>query len=445
MIKQFLLLVLISLSIPTFAQNSFIGKWEMKYANEKNDSPIKLSLQIGIPEKRVLYPATLTIECDSFSASYELLLVKKNSRQLFISKNKLPITETPFSIGNWTYFFNGTLDFKINFKGDLLLTNNRFPVSFEGIKMNEVNNYPINYQPLANKISQFLFAGNIAFTKINNEILNTTQSKKITTPKLSSTYFGLIDTIFTKSEEASIKFQRNNDNDIVSVKLNEEIILDQVDSRKKRDKEDIILDTGLNIISFFSDDFGSIKPSNASIKIEFENYKKVLSFNDTENIGATFILAEVYLQAKSNGGINNYDEKRITVDDQENYSYLRYYRKIIDSSEKRSSRIIGDFITQLPQLTFAIWDDAVEDGDTISLSINNKWITQNFPVKKKPQFLTVFLQPGTNLITFSANNLGSIPPNTSVLEIIDGKKRKSFYIETDLNLNNQVRIYYDIK
>jgi len=62
---------------------------------------------------------------------------------------------------------------------------------------------------------------------------------------------------------------------------------------------------------------------------------------------------------------------------------------------------------------------------------------------KKPQFLTVTLQPGPNVITFMADNLGSIIPNTSVLEIIDGKKRKSFYIETDLDLNNLIRIYYD--
>jgi hypothetical protein len=36
-------------------------------------------------------------------------------------------------------------------------------------------------------------------------------------------------------------------------------------------------------------------------------------------------------------------------------------------------------------------------------------------------------------------------PNTSVLEIIDGKKRKSFMIDTDLSKNNQVNIYYEFK
>jgi hypothetical protein len=66
-------------------------------------------------------------------------------------------------------------------------------------------------------------------------------------------------------------------------------------------------------------------------------------------------------------------------------------------------------------------------------------------VLKKPQFITVTLTPGPNVITFVAENLGSIIPNTSVIEIIDGKKRKSFFIETDLNQNNLIKIFYDLK
>jgi hypothetical protein len=55
------------------------------------------------------------------------------------------------------------------------------------------------------------------------------------------------------------------------------------------------------------------------------------------------------------------------------------------------------------------------------------------------------LEPGPNSIIFVADNLGSVVPNTSVLEIIDGKKRKSFMIDTDLSKNNQVNIYYEFK
>jgi hypothetical protein len=117
----------------------------------------------------------------------------------------------------------------------------------------------------------------------------------------------------------------------------------------------------------------------------------------------------------------------------------------ISTSLNRPGKIIGSIVAKSQQITFAIWDDAVEDGDTISISINDKWITKNFPVLKKPQFITVTLTPGPNVITFVAENLGSIIPNTSVIEIIDGKKRKSFFIETDLNQNNLIKIFYDLK
>jgi len=41
-------------------------------------------------------------------------------------------------------------------------------------------------------------------------------------------------------------------------------------------------------------------------------------------------------------------------------------------------------------------------------------------VKKQPKFVKVKLYSGENKIIFIADNLGSISPNTSILEIIDG-------------------------
>jgi hypothetical protein len=40
--------------------------------------------------------------------------------------------------------------------------------------------------------------------------------------------------------------------------------------------------------------------------------------------------------------------------------------------------------------------------------------------------------------------LGSIAPNTSILEIIDGKKRKAYNINTNLGQNNAIKIIYDL-
>ena len=90
-----------------------------------------------------------------------------------------------------------------------------------------------------------------------------------------------------------------------------------------------------------------------------------------------------------------------------------------------------------------IW--LIQDGDSVSIKINDKWLVQGFPVKNKTQFITVPLQAGPNTITFIADNLGSIPPNTSVLEIIDGKKRKSFAIETTPEERNYIKIYFDTR
>ncbi|RYY70594.1 MAG: hypothetical protein EOO13_06085 [Chitinophagaceae bacterium] len=93
----------------------------------------------------------------------------------------------------------------------------------------------------------------------------------------------------------------------------------------------------------------------------------------------------------------------------------------------------------------AIWDDAVEDGDSISLQINDEIYMPGLAVKKKPQFIPVKLYTGENKIVFIADNLGSIPPNTAILEINDGKKRKSYMINTDMRQNNAIKITYQLE
>jgi hypothetical protein len=87
----------------------------------------------------------------------------------------------------------------------------------------------------------------------------------------------------------------------------------------------------------------------------------------------------------------------------------------------------------------------VEDGDSISINVNGKWISRGLPVKLKPQTITITLDPGPNTITFVGDNLGSIPPNTSILEIIDGKRRKSFNLATFIGEDNLVKIFYDLR
>ena len=444
--KQYftLTLFLCTIVFSSHAQDLYTGKWDLDLTTENFNTSIKSSLIVGKPENNLLYPAQLNIICDSFTASYKLLLVKKNTRQLAISRNKTPITETPFSLQLWTVFLNGTFDFSKDIKGNSILSINRIPAKKYGLNIQEPNSIAEKYRPLATMLYDFLKDTEIRFKKNSAKAWEDEDAFKITQPKLSNGYYGIIDTLFVSAKTGTVKFNDNKDIDIISVGLNGSTILDQIDSKKKRADEDVLLDTGLNIITLFADDFGKNSPSSASVELIFDNAIRKLDFNAPENIAANFIVAKVY---------NRYDEKSNTKFDENYKKYEQGYtnnnipgsRRFSDSSLNRNGKIIGNIVSKSEQITFAIWDDAVEDGDTISLSINDTWIAKNFPVKKKPQFITITLKPGPNIITFVAENLGSIIPNTSVLEIIDGNKRKSFFIETDLNQNNLVKIFYDFK
>src|ERR1700744_3010585 len=87
------------------------GTWRMTTTSQDGLSPIIIELQIAESERNILFPAQLKLQCDGFSGTYELLLVKKTVREIAISKNKYPVIETPFSLGNSLQFLNGIFDY----------------------------------------------------------------------------------------------------------------------------------------------------------------------------------------------------------------------------------------------------------------------------------------------------------------------------------------------
>ncbi len=432
-------LLFLSFTFFSYAQDNLIGKWQLINPENNHSDSFQVELLIGIPDMNILYPATLHITDRGFEEVYELILAKKNNGRLYLHSKKIPGIQNNSNFNQFTKSINGYLRQKKDQEGNHFLKLERVFGS------DQLNNYP-TIDTSNNSMSYFLKNNTIELKKISNETPDKQTMDNILQPKKSKKYLGLNDTLFVKSTEFSIEFEKNKDNDVISIQLNGTNILDEIDSKKRRDNTKVSLDTGLNILCFFAEDEGTLLPfSNASVKLKFDHYNKILSFKEPENMGANFIALRIYAQGTGNDNENS-DLHEI---DRKYYEDSVVTKKSFNSDpnniSSRESTISGDYTTRSPQLTFAIWDDAVEDGDSISLSVNDVWITRTFAVKKKPQFLTINLKPGTNVITFAANNLGGIPPNTSVLEIIDGKKRKSFYIQTDLNKNNLVRIYYDIQ
>ncbi len=433
--RKFQLLILSCLFISPyiFAQiNDYTGTWEMKSPATPSASTMYLKLQIASPERNILFPAQITLQCDSFKASYEILLVRKNQRQLGISRNKYQRSEVPFSIGDWTIALNGTLDFSRDIKNEPLLTVNRLPAKRYPVLLPDFNDFSVARKRTAIQLSRFLKDEEIVLKKINNIPWQNESVEKILVPKLSPAYFGLLDTVHLQTRDGIINFSGNkkSGNDIITVVMNGRTILDQVDPGKKKPPEEILLDTGLNILTLFADNFYKALPGKAKINLEFGKRKFKLDFTNKPDMAATFIVVKLYV-----------DKDKDAVTTFQNFDLPGS----ANGTLKRNEKLVANIISTSPEITLALWDDAVEDGDSVSININGKWIARGFPVKKNPQFITVKLEPGPNSIIFIADNLGSIPPNTSVLEIIDGKKRKSFTIETNLDQNNLVRIFYDYK
>jgi hypothetical protein len=437
---RLLFILLCYLPTSAWSQNHFTGTWEM-HLPEQNTH---LTLEIAEPERQLLYPARLSIQCDSFQASYHVYFAKHHSRQIVFSRNKYPEFEKPFSLGNMTALLNGSLLFSKDLKGQPQLATARTLVNRLGFKATELTDFLPQHRPLAQKIQTLLASEEWILSKKDKNPWKPASAAAIL-PVKGGPYYGVSDTLFVAAKTGTVHFNKNRDNDIISLQVNGGSVVDQVDSKKERDDEDILLDTGLNLICFFADDFGRSHPSGASVVFQVDNTSIPMDFNASQNLAANFIALRIFRRHADE------DETRFSSFDPNDPQYKNAFNKRpptvgkTDTVFKRENKPIGNLLSRSAELTFAIWDDAVEDGDTISICINDRWIVKGFPVLKKAQFIKVKLDPGPNLITFIAENLGSIIPNTTVLEIVDGNKRKSFHVETDMDMNNQIKVLYDLR
>lgn len=416
----FLLLISCPLLSKAQVEESFTGEWTGKVFTDNEYGAVYFSLSIAAPEREELYPAQLKITCQKFTGVYDFLLVRNIKNELVIGRNKVPLVEEPFSLGAWTVFLNGTFRLRGRGEGSFLAANRIFSKRY-GVAMPLLQNFDDTVRGLAMQVRDALQTGEIVLSKSKNVIGNDIHSTKILNPWLSDVYFGIMDSIHLKNSEGRLSFIDNLkiDNDTVAVTLNGKLIIAPTDLSRRSPVELVKLDTGLNILIFFASNYGRIPPNTGKLALAFGNEKFVISFTNPADVSANFIVLKLIYHPEIQG------------------------TKINELA--RNTILIDSFKTSSGKVTLAIWDDAVEDGDSISLNLNGKWVANGFAVRKQPKFLEVKLAPGDNSIIFVADNLGAIAPNTSLLEIIDGKRRKVFSISTDLKKNSQVKITYDYR
>ena len=423
--------------------NKYVGTWNTSYQSKSGGPTVHMELQIGIPEKDVIYPASLIIKCDSFYATYDLFLVKKTYNQLGISVYKRPVSEVPFSLGRYTRFMNNVFQYNKDDKKGISMSLHRLHSS---AFLNEPDvQADEKYNATLSLMKDFFLNANINLRKKENGQVALLSSN--TSPFYYGTEFGLMDTlrVGTDTVNVTIPVNKRNDTDTVSVAFNGTTIVLESEIKKKKNLPFLELAKGENIVVLFADNFGMVNANSGKLLLNAKSQNIPIDFSKGDPY-ATFSVARlIYYPIKdttekpyeSDTSIPSY----ITVMP----NRVNYDRISTDKILQRSTTVMGEMETKSAQITLALWDDALEDGDTISLNINGKWLVQGFSVKKTTQFINVRLERGPNKITFIAENLGSVPPNTSVLEIIDGKKRRAFKIETTLTSNNAINIFYDFK
>lgn len=92
-----------------------------------------------------------------------------------------------------------------------------------------------------------------------------------------------------------------------------------------------------------------------------------------------------------------------------------------------------------------VWDNGKEDGDLISVKINNKSVLQKYEVKKEKKRIEFNLVEGNNSIDISADNNGEIFPNTAKVTLIDGTEELVMTSSLEAGETSKINIIYKEK
>jgi hypothetical protein len=87
-----------------------------------------------------------------------------------------------------------------------------------------------------------------------------------------------------------------------------------------------------------------------------------------------------------------------------------------------------------------LYDNGEVDGDTVSVLMNGEVIMPMVGLSTKPVRKTIYTKDITDSIqiVMYAENLGSLPPNTGLLIVNDGKDRYEIRFSGDLKKNSAI-------
>jgi len=116
--------------------------------------------------------------------------------------------------------------------------------------------------------------------------------------------------------------------------------------------------------------------------------------------------------------------------------------KILDKNKTNvllKSQVTSVF-SKADKVILKIFDGGQEDGDIISIDINNKRLLSNYKVTKTPYLLEVPLSTNKTIIKITAISAGTISTNTAMVDISDGENE--IRAVTNLNRGEETFLHF---
>jgi CMP-N-acetylneuraminic acid synthetase len=116
---------------------------------------------------------------------------------------------------------------------------------------------------------------------------------------------------------------------------------------------------------------------------------------------------------------------------------------VVEDQFKQRENIISDEIeVASDSLKVDFYDNGEVDGDSISVFFNNQLLTSSQILSQKAIHFNLTLDEGrpVNELSMFADNLGSIPPNTALMIVDDGKRKYEIRLTSTLQNNGTIRI-----
>ena len=115
--------------------------------------------------------------------------------------------------------------------------------------------------------------------------------------------------------------------------------------------------------------------------------------------------------------------------------------------KERENVVVQEIEVESDSLQVDFYDNGEVDGDSISIFYNNQLVAFNRILSTRSVHFNLGLDStrDVNEITMFADNLGSIPPNTALMMVDDGKNRFELRLSSSLEKNATIRIRKKIR